>query len=108
MKTELLETNDGLSLIVSGELSQLTLQKDCWINFSSQDKAKVVDVDKLTIDLEKVERVDTAGLAWLLNLKRDLKSHKVASHIKNSPKKLLELATLSNIQTVLTQSDDKA
>jgi phospholipid transport system transporter-binding protein len=51
--------------------------------------------------LNDVDRADSAGLAWLINLKRDLKHNNVDVSIHDSPTKLIALAKLSNADSFL-------
>jgi phospholipid transport system transporter-binding protein len=85
-----------LTLVVKGDLDQLTLTKDYWISIDTNAKKQLTDAARLMVCLNDVDRADSAGLAWLINLKRDLKQHNVDVTIHNSPTKLIELAKLSN------------
>jgi phospholipid transport system transporter-binding protein len=62
---------------------------------------KLVNNERIIIDLTKVSQVDTAGLAWILLL-IELATNK-ACHISliNLPEDLLKLATLSAVDTLL-------
>lgn len=95
------EETQNLSLIISGDIDQLTLSKDYWLMASSKVKARLQKASKLRVDLADVVRGDSAGLAWLINLKRDLKQHGVDVTIQNSPAKLIELAKLSNAEQLI-------
>ncbi len=101
MQAELKQQTDGLVLNVSGDLDQLTLTKDYWLTTSSKDKKVLIQSAKLTVCLRSVQRADSAGLAWLINLKRDLKQYNVSVSIQHPPAKLIELAKLSNAASFL-------
>ena len=96
MQAELKKQDNALKLEVNGDLDQLSLKKDYWMSVDSNEKKQLKDAGSLIVCLDNVERADSAGLAWLINLKRDLKQHNVSVSIHNSPKKLIELAKLSN------------
>jgi phospholipid transport system transporter-binding protein len=57
----------------------------------------------LVVDLGKLTQVDSAGLAWIINLLRDAKSQQITVELRNTPDKLLHLAALSNADTLLTE-----
>jgi phospholipid transport system transporter-binding protein len=90
-----------LTLVVQGDLDQLTLTKDYWASIDTNAKKQLTDAACLTVCLNDVDRADSAGLAWLINLKRDLKQHNVDVTIHDSPTKLIELAKLSNADRFL-------
>ncbi|MBA6342870.1 STAS domain-containing protein [Colwellia sp. MB02u-10] len=62
---------------------------------------KLINNERIIIDLAKVSQVDTAGLAWILLL-IELAASK-ACHISliNLPEDLLKLAKLSAVDTLL-------
>jgi phospholipid transport system transporter-binding protein len=101
MQAELKQQTHSLVLKVTGDLDQLTLTKDYWLTTSKMDKLTLVENANLFVCLKNVQRADSAGLAWLINLKRDLKQHKVNVSIQHPPKKLVELAKLSNAASFL-------
>jgi phospholipid transport system transporter-binding protein len=86
---------------VKGDLDQLTLKKDYWVSIDANAKKQLQDAATLMVCLNDVDRADSAGLAWLINLKRDLKQHNVNVSIHDSPTKLIELAKLSNADSFL-------
>ena len=101
MQAELKSQDNLLKLVVNGDLDQLSLSKDYWVSIDTNAQKQIMDAGKLQVCLGDVERADSAGLAWLINLKRDLKNNNVTVSIENSPKKLIELATLSNADSFL-------
>jgi phospholipid transport system transporter-binding protein len=57
-----------LTLVVQGDLDQLTLTKDYWASIDTNAKKQLTDAACLTVCLNDVDRADSAGLAWLINL----------------------------------------
>lgn len=101
MQAELELRDKQLTLVVKGDLDQLTLKNDYWVSTNDAAKKQLAEASSLFVCLDDVERADSAGLAWLINLKRDLKQRNVSVSIHNSPKKLIELAKLSNADSFL-------
>lgn len=93
--------NVAVVLTISGELDQTTLTKDYWPTLSQKDKQSIVDNGAIEIDLANVERSDTAGLAWLINIVKDAKANKVLVSFRSVPDKLLNLAELSGAKKIL-------
>lgn len=62
---------------------------------------KLVDNERIIIDLAKVSQIDTAGLAWLLLLIELAASKACHISLVNLPKDLLKLAKLSAVDTLL-------
>lgn len=88
-------------LLISGELDRTVLVHDYWVSLTTQDKKELVKVGKFSVDLNDVERADTAGLAWLINIVKDAQANKVEVVFVNVPSKLLNLAELSSADTIL-------
>lgn len=93
--------DNAVGLVISGELDQNTLTKDYWTALSQQEKQSIVNNGAIEIDLTNVERSDTAGLAWLINIVKDAKANKVTVSFKSVPDKLLNLAELSGAKEIL-------
>lgn len=62
-----------------------------------KDFGKVV-----TVDLSKTQHNDTAGLAWLINLKADLVRDKMQLIVENAPESLKKLSRLSDADKILS------
>jgi len=107
MQAELEQRDKILMLVVKGDLDQLTLTKDYWVSINANTKKQLESAANLMVCLDEVQRADSAGLAWLINLKRDLKQHNVNATIHNSPTKLIELAKLSNAESFLEQDREQ-
>lgn len=97
------DNSDRFDLNISGELDRESLKHDYWKTVSAHDKKELASAKQITVDLQAIKRADTAGLAWLLNLKRDLLTHISIVHIINVPQKLLNLAELSGAQSLLKE-----
>lgn len=98
-----LPTSNGpdACLFISGELDQMTLKYDYWPRMASKERDAVSQSGKLIVDLSDVDRSDTAGLAWLINLVKHAKVDKVKVSFQSVPDKLLNLADLSGAKSLL-------
>ena len=86
---------------VHGNIDRDTLTRNWWQQLSASERGKLVDAGNCTFDLSDVERVDSAGLAWLINAVRDARQHGVSVVINEPPEKLLKLAKISDVDTLL-------
>lgn len=82
-------------------LTRDTLFEDGWKALSKTDIAALKTVENLCMDLSKVGSVDSAGLAWLLNLKRDALHDRVSITFSAVPDKLHQLAALSGVCSLI-------
>ncbi|WP_158771354.1 lipid asymmetry maintenance protein MlaB [Paraglaciecola sp. L1A13] len=83
-----------------GKLNRETIP-NFWPNSVQQlTSAKSIN-QPLVLDLTNIEHIDTAGLAWLINLIRDTKAQDIQFHIANPPKTLLNLAKISDVEAFL-------
>lgn len=103
MRVTLDDTGDNCVIAVDGELDRDTLMINLWDSLSGELLSKVVQSKHVTIDLAEVGRGDTAGLAWLLNAIRDIRAQHKSVAVQNIPKKLVDLASLSNANELITQ-----
>lgn len=82
--------------VFTGELSRNTIneafEKSCKSSFYKKD---------IVVDLESVDKVDSAGLAWLLILVENAKSTNNEISLHNIPNDLLKLAKLSAVDLFL-------
>ena len=90
-------------LKLTGELDQISIQHDYWPSLTADKLSSVIKSGKLTVDLSALERADTAGLAWLINLVKHARVDKVQVCFDEVPVKLLNLADLSSARDILTQ-----
>ena len=88
-------------LTISGELDQTVLTKDYWQTLSKADQDAVIQAKRLDVDLVGVDRADTAGLAWLINLMKDANANNVKVSFQSVPAKLQNLADLSGAKEML-------
>ena len=89
------------TLMLSGRLEHQTLDKDLWLVMSNAQRQSLVQKGKLTISLAKVDYVDSAGLAWLINAIRHARGAKVEIALSDVPDKLLKLAKISDVDRLL-------
>lgn len=54
------------------------------------------------VDLLEVQDVDTAGLAWLVNLLKQSKQQNIQFQLKNVPVTLINLAKISDVDNFLS------
>lgn len=64
--------------------------------------AKDIQPEPQVIDLSDVTRTDSAGLAFLIELRRQTKD--IAITFRNMPTQMLSLASISDVQDLLTQT----
>jgi ABC-type transporter Mla MlaB component len=57
--------------------------------------------DPLTIDLAQTDHNDTAGLAWLINVKAELIKKNITIKVENAPESLKKLSRLSDADKIL-------
>ncbi len=57
----------------------------------------------VTLDLAAVTRADSAGLAWLLELRRRALRRTMRLEVVNMPKQMLEMARLCKLDDVLSR-----
>jgi phospholipid transport system transporter-binding protein len=82
--------------IISGVLTRATITRA----FDKKYR-KLIAGDEVTLDLAKVSKIDTAGLAWILMLV-ELATHNTCNMVLiNLPEDLLKLAKLSAVDTLL-------
>jgi ABC-type transporter Mla MlaB component len=82
-------------------LTRDTLSEDGWMALSKTDIAALKTAADIRMDLSTVGSVDSAGLAWLLNLKRDALKERVSITFCAVPDKLHQLAALSGVCSLI-------
>jgi phospholipid transport system transporter-binding protein len=87
--------NNG-QFLLSGILSRDTVMN----NWSLRDKG-FKQGSEVLLDLAGVTKVDTAGLAWLVNLVAECRSLKIPLKLSNVPLTLLKLAKISDVEGIL-------
>ncbi|MFC4702016.1 lipid asymmetry maintenance protein MlaB [Glaciecola siphonariae] len=105
MKLSVSSTSDASIIKVAGELDRDTLKHNLWTSIDGNLKKEILKNTKTNIDLSEVGRADTAGLAWVLNAVRDIRQQGVTVTVSKVPKKLMELAALSNADQLLVKNE---
>jgi phospholipid transport system transporter-binding protein len=85
-------------LVIVGTLSNATI-----VNNAFSMLPELVKTSHLEVDFAQVSQVDSAGLAWIINLIRDARAQQIPVTLTHIPDKLLHLAALSNADTLLTE-----
>ncbi|WP_166423379.1 STAS domain-containing protein [Paraglaciecola sp. 20A4] len=83
-----------------GKLNRETIP-NFWPNSVQQLASAKSSNQPLVLDLTNIEHIDTAGLAWLINLIRDTKAQDIKFHLVNPPETLLNLAKISDVEAFL-------
>lgn len=83
-------SKEGQTLLLSGNLDRYSLNRH---SLSQLPKFE----DKVVVCLKDVSATDTAGLAFLLKLVSDMDKAGINISIKNAPKQLIALASVSNV-----------
>jgi phospholipid transport system transporter-binding protein len=99
--TELSIESSQTGVILSGDLVTE------WVSEALFDRV-FCKTETIDLDLSKVERIDTAGLAWLILLFKEAKQRKIHLNIQQAPDALIKLATLSNVESLLGAVDRSA
>jgi phospholipid transport system transporter-binding protein len=97
----LIQINGSGNVSVHGCLDQATLSKDFWLAITEQERGQLSSTKRCSIDLSDVERIDTAGLAWLINAIRDGKQQGIDVSLQEMPEKLRKLAKISGVDSFL-------
>lgn len=92
------EKSPGL-LLLSGDLDRLNVA-GIWPNRLAELK-KAAGKQPVILDLKQLAHVDTAGLAWLINLLRDCLVQDVHFTLINVPQTLINLAKISDVEELL-------
>ena len=87
-------------LVFSGELNRDTLMH-AWNGREKSLTGLHKQHDTLTVDLSDVSSVDTAGLAFLVNLIGTSKKYRLELKISSPPESLLKLAKISDVTSLL-------
>ncbi|KXI29216.1 STAS domain-containing protein [Paraglaciecola hydrolytica] len=87
------------TFLLSGQLHRSNV-RSCWPT-SLSDIKQAVSQQPVVLDLKSISHVDTAGLAWLINLLRDCKTQDIAFTLANVPQTLINLAKISDVEGFL-------
>jgi len=97
----LFQVNEDGRVSIHGHLDRNTLSKNFWESLTSPQSASLAKAQICRMDLSDVERVDSAGLAWLLNAIRDGKARGIKVSLRDLPEKLSNLAKISDVDSFL-------
>ncbi|GAB2687443.1 STAS domain-containing protein [Aliiglaciecola sp. 3_MG-2023] len=86
---------------LKGDLNRETVMK-CWPQQKNEIQSSQANGSKLKVDFAEVDQVDTAGLAWVMELSKNCQSANVALELLNLPEGLIKLANLSNVNRILS------
>ena len=95
------QLTDKNTVSIQGELDRETLSKNWWSLLSKSEQETLQAQASCVFDLSSVTRVDSAGLAWLVNAIRDSKKHGISVRLQQVPEKLLKLAKISDVDSLL-------
>ena len=87
-------TDDQATLI--GELTRITMTK----SFEKKSK-KIFSSAKMIVNLSQVQKVDTAGLAWILYIVEQAILNTCQLTFTHIPQDLLKLACLSGVDSFI-------
>lgn len=97
----LFDVDNSGDINVHGHLDRDTLSTNFWQQLTAQQRESLKGAGACTVNLNDVERVDSAGLAWLINAVRDTNQNGVSMVFKHMPEKLVKLAKISNVDSFL-------
>lgn len=93
------QSNNQVAL--SGDLTMYSIHSDWLSHHQQQTLGSLKKSEPITFDLAKIQRIDSAGLAWLVNIVRDVKAAGFSLIFTNTPSELLNLAKISDVSTLL-------
>lgn len=99
--TPIFSISNSSELHLNGNLDRTTLAVDGWKMLDKNEQSVFINKGTMLVDLSGITHADSAGLSWLLNLKRDAKHHKVNVNLKSVPQRLIQLASLSSVDKLL-------
>jgi phospholipid transport system transporter-binding protein len=94
-------TNGHFSL--QGDLNRNTVTsawKDSLVDLNAKQDASSNALP--VVDMAEIQDVDTAGLAWLVNLLKQCKQQNIQLQLKNVPVTLINLAKISDVDQFLS------
>lgn len=96
MASAQIQKTDDDRLQVSGELSMATVPA-----LLAQNSLRDIAGD-IVIDLQNVERADSAGVALLIEWQRTALQQQQTIHFQNTPSQMLAIARLSGVDELLS------
>jgi phospholipid transport system transporter-binding protein len=83
-------------VVFSGHLTRTTITR----RFETKT-IHMIKTGELVLDFSNVEKVDTAGLAWLLTMIEQAKSNNCQLSVEHIPEQLMKVAQLSAVDTFI-------
>lgn len=99
MQSVKVSTEIAGTFLLSGQLNRNTVPA-CWSN-SVADIKQAASQQPVIIDMSGISEVDTAGLAWLINLLRDCAAQNLRFTLSAVPTTLINLAKISDVEGFL-------
>ncbi len=96
----LVEQTTAREFKFSGELTRETVVT-AWPERAEQLTHLAAQEGEVVFDLENLEQVDTAGLAFMLETLKACNQHKLALRLNNTPSSMVNLAKLSDVDSIL-------
>lgn len=88
--------------VVTSALDREHIKQNWWQLLSSEEREELIRTQQCQLNLGQVERIDSAGLAWLINAMRDTKQRDIQLQLQSIPDKLIKLAKISDVEDFLT------
>lgn len=85
---------------VSGNLDNQSIVQ----NLFRYHAKKLAEMQTVCLDFSNIGKIDSAGLAWIVNAIRDAKQAQVTLTLLHLPNSTINLARLSNCDTLLIQA----
>lgn len=92
---------DGENVQLNGELTRKSI-----IGKQNKNFLEILVSNQQSVDLKALNKVDTAGLSWLLALVELATKKQIAISYSNPPAELVKLARLSRVEQLLPINDN--
>lgn len=92
--------SDGF--VVTSALDREHIKQNWWQLLSAKEREELIRAQRCQLNLGQVKRIDSAGLAWLINAMRDTKQQGIQLQLESIPDKLIKLAKISDVEDFLT------
>lgn len=94
-----------LKIVFSGSMVVSDLSQDFEDTLNRDEKEHFSKLSQIDIRFKELERIDTAGLAYLINIVRFANENQISVTFVDLPDKLLSLAELSGVFDLFRQTD---
>jgi phospholipid transport system transporter-binding protein len=84
-----------------GDLTMYSIHKDWWLSEGKHTLSALNKQSPITFNLERLTRIDSAGLAWLINIVRDSQAKGFKVFFTHIPDDLANLAKISDASALL-------